>query len=67
MGERAARKRNTADCLPVFEPSQPCDNTTPTEVGHQEVETAEPEVALKDGSNPIRLGVVDGDLRSFES
>src|SRR5215475_4184273 len=55
MGERTARERDAADRASGLERSLLGDDPPPTQVGHQQVEAAELEIAPKDGPHPLGL------------
>ena len=60
--ERTARKRNAADRLAGPQFTDLGDDAPLAQLGHQQVEAAELEVAAEDGPDPLGLGLVDGDL-----
>ena len=62
MGERTARERNAADGLSCLQRADLGDDAPFAQVGHQQVEAAELEIAAEDGPDPLGLGFIDGDL-----
>src|SRR6266567_8555321 len=62
MGERAAGEWDPSDRAPGLERSHLGDDSTFAKVGHQAVEAAEPEIAAKDGANPLGLLLNHDDL-----
>src|SRR5215204_999295 len=59
MGERPTREWNAADRLPGLQRPYLCDDTPLTQVGHQQIETAELKVVAENGSDRLCLGLVD--------
>ena len=60
MGERPARERNAADGLACLQRADLGDDAPLAQVGHQQVEAAELEIAAEDGPDPLGLGFIDG-------
>src|SRR5262249_30250031 len=62
MGERSTRKRDRADLLSRLERAHLGEEPSLAQVGHQQVEAAELEIAAEDGAHSLGLGLIDGDL-----
>ena len=60
VGERSARERNAADGLPGLQRPDLGDDAPLAQVGHQQIEAAELEIAAEDGPDPLGLGFIDG-------
>src|SRR6516165_2268804 len=65
MRERASRERYAADGLSGLERADFGDNAPLAQISHQEVETAELEIAAEDRPDPLRLSFVDSDLSTL--
>src|SRR4051812_35132615 len=62
VSERSARERDAADRFSCFQGADLGDDALITQVSHEPVEAAEPQVTAEDGSDAISLGVIDGYL-----
>src|SRR5262249_26534469 len=65
MGERATRKGNAANGVAGLERADLGDDAPPAQVSHQQVETAEPEIAAEDSADPFCLNFIDHDLSTL--
>src|SRR5437660_8082656 len=66
MGERSARERDAADGLPGLERPHLGDDAPLAQVGHEQIEAAELEVAAEDGSDrdSVRMPVTPKEVRA---
>src|SRR5262245_66688389 len=62
MGQRSAREWKAADSLAGLQGPDLGDDSAFTQVRHQQVETAELQVAAENSPDPRSLGFVDGYL-----
>src|SRR5712671_4496745 len=62
MGEWPTSERNAADPLPQLQRSHLGDDPPFAQVGHEQIEAAELEIAAEDSADPLGLGLIDGDL-----
>src|SRR5579863_9039236 len=62
MGERPACEWNAANRFPALQGSNPSDDPTFAQVGHQQVEAAKLEIAAEDTPDPLSLSFIDGYL-----
>ena len=62
LRERAARERDAADASSGLEFTELGDDAPFAQIGHQQVEAAELEIAAEDGPDPLSLGFIDSDL-----
>src|SRR5437870_13482182 len=60
MGDRPARERDAADALPGLERPHLGDDAPLAQVGHEQIEAAELEVAAEDGSDRLCFRLIDG-------
>src|SRR5262249_60592831 len=59
VGKRTAREWNTADGCSRLEGANLGHDALLTQVGHEQAETAEPQIAAEDGPDPVGLGFID--------
>ena len=62
MGERPAGERNAAHARAGLQRPDLTDDAPLAQVGHEQVQTAELEIAAENRPHPLSLGFVDGDL-----
>jgi hypothetical protein len=62
MGERTSGEGNATNGFAGLQRADLGDDAPPAQVGHQAIQAAKLEIALKDGSNPLGLGRIDRDL-----
>src|SRR6476619_49595 len=62
MGKGTARERDAADGRSGLPGANLGHDAMLTQIGHEQAEAAEPQIAAEDGPDPVSLGFVDGYL-----